>query len=238
MFSNFPKSAKSARKFRQQLGKPLKPLFCAVLCLFALTTSSSTYALPTTELVQNGGFESGNLTGWGIGSNAPVSSSLGASSGQFAAVLGFGDFRSVQFQLGQTIATTPGQVYRLGFDWLFSNDGDSQSLLIVATGLDPGLIFRGINSQGHVADAFEHYSFQFTADSLLTNLSFFPTSFPRINHTAQLIDSISVMPCVPVPVDLPGGTPGTNTVPEPGSVALMALGLLGVAVLRRKSAAP
>ena len=77
------------------------------------------------NLVTNGGFEAGNLTGWTLGGNY-TSTTYGpeiytitqAQNGQFAAGLGS---VTTDGTLSQTLQTTPGQQYTLSF-WL-ANQG-------------------------------------------------------------------------------------------------------------------
>ena len=72
-------------------------------------------AVPNLQLMTNGGFETGNLTGWNLSPNG-VSEFIGhvgafPHSGMYSYV----DISPYFETISQTIATTPGQVYDLSF---------------------------------------------------------------------------------------------------------------------------
>src|SRR5262249_4146707 len=92
-------------------------LTCAVLIGVATSASAA-------NLVTNGDFETGDLTGWTNGGwtagNGPLGTVM-ANDGTFAAFNGCTDF----CDLSQTLTTQPGQFYFLSFDF---NPGMSADL--------------------------------------------------------------------------------------------------------------
>lgn len=204
----------------------------------ALCSATSGWCAPVVNLVQNGSFETADLSGWGGFSNALVSSASGASNGQYAAVLGDGSGFVIR-RLDQSVHTVAGQAYTLGFDWLFGDAPSFQALLVFVTGNASDLLNRpgpsGVFSVGRTAEQFAHYDFQFTADSALTNLTFIPQAIrSAISGVAvpvdQLIDNVSVQTFFNVPVDPVSG----NSVPEPGTLTLLAAGLAFAVTARHR----
>jgi hypothetical protein len=90
------------------------------------------------DVIVNGGFETGDFTGWtqsGDTSFTGVSSTVPVHSGTYAAF--FGPTSSLGF-ISQTVATTPGQMYRLSL-WLshpFSDSGTEFRVQIGGTTVD------------------------------------------------------------------------------------------------------
>ena len=92
----------------------LAPLLGAILCVFPATANAS-------SLLTNGGFETGDFTGWTVVNpdGNMIVAGFNPHTGSFAAELGTAD----QFGfLSQTVSTTPGALYRLDY-WL-NGDGN------------------------------------------------------------------------------------------------------------------
>jgi len=181
-------------------------------CLMAgaLAASVAAYAVPNS--VSNGGFETGDFTGWtqfgdtsfsGVDTFAPQAGTYGAFFGP-----------SNAGGISQTLATTGGRSYLVEF-WL-QNEADVHS---TATPNSFTFNWDGGPTEMVLADApafgYTHHSFVLPATSATTNLSF------AFEHVPAFWDLDSV----------------SATVPEPGSLALVALAGSLVALARRRRAA-
>lgn len=107
--------------------------------------------------VVNGGFETGNLTGWSASSSAISAAfvGIGGAFGNYAADLG--PTASTQ-SLSQDVATTPGQQYTLSF--FVAGDPDSLSNALTVT-WDGNTIL----SLAQVPLGFNQYTFNVTGDA-------------------------------------------------------------------------
>jgi hypothetical protein len=208
MIPSYPVSTRSsASKHRA--------LFCLALaaCLGLARPASA-------DLVINGGFETGDFTGWtqsgdprftGVG-NAATLANLGGSvhSGNFAAFFGPGTLGFIT----QDLATTPGTTYALDF-WLahpFTDPGSGVEWLVRVDG--------NTLLDSHDTPNFDYreFTFTFTATSNSTPLQLGFGEPPNF----FFLDDVSV-----------------NAVPEPGSCLLAGVGtavLFGYSRLRRKRA--
>ena len=179
------------------------------------------------NLINNGGFESGNFSGWntnalacsGVGSSAAtaVPGCIGidvdphAHSGTYAAYLGtYGGGGSIS-QLFNTIA---GQTYTVNF---FLANASYQG---VTTPNDFVVQWNGVTSLLHLSNApvqgYTGYTFSALGTGSPTSLSF----TNQQNPSYWILDDVSV----------------NASVPEPGSLALLGLGLVGIGFIRRKRA--
>jgi hypothetical protein len=93
---------------------------CLVSNAVSTASSSNATLTVTANLVQNNGFEAGNLSSWSLSGNSQftdvVNSSPYVHSGSFGARLG--PIGALGF-ISQTLPTVPGQNYLISF-WLFS----------------------------------------------------------------------------------------------------------------------
>lgn len=171
-----------------------------LLLILGYVGTSVLPAAASSNLVYNGGFESGDFTGWILSGN-PIPGTVDASSphsGTYAANL----FASGSpGYLEQVLTTTPGTAYQLNY--FLESDGGTPNLF--STQINGTVLSSGtdIPSQPYVA-----YSFSFLATSASTHLLFGFQDDPGSLH----LDDISV-------------TAGTVTTPEPSSLDLLLLPL-------------
>jgi len=125
------------------------------------------YALANSQLIQNGGFETGNFAGWNQTGNSSFDTvsagGLFAYSGLYGAEMG--PVGSIGY-LSQTVPTTPGGVYLLSF-WLDSPDGATPNeFLTVWNGYT---LFDQTNLPGV---GWSNYQFAVTATASNTTVEF------------------------------------------------------------------
>jgi hypothetical protein len=186
--------------------------FARCLAALAMFASVGVHA----NLVTNGGFETGDFTGWSLFGAGAFDGVDGAfpQSGSFAAF--FGEPLVAPSGISQTLATTAGKFYTISF-WL-ANEAD-----VLGTRIPNSFAF---NWNGGAAEltlsnvlgptAYTHYSFTLLATSALTDLRFTFASDPAFWD----FDTVSV--------DV------VNAAPEPGSLALVVLGGGMIAAFKRR----
>ncbi len=155
---------------------------CLVAALF---TTIATPALPqgAGNIVQNGGFETGNFAGWtfsGSANDTFVSLAF-PHSGVFGALFGALDTPDY---IAQALPTSPGQAYLLSF-WFASGDsgGGTPNEFIVEWGGDKILDVTNL-----VSPAWTNMQFMVTATTTATSLRFGGWD----NQDYILLDDISV----------------------------------------------
>lgn len=165
----------------------LKTVRLAFGLALALSVAPTAQAA-TLELVTNGGFETGDASGWNIG---PDSSGTGISSlehsGAFSYEIG------LEHELSQTLATEMGTLYNISF-WIMSLDSVGNSFS-VSFGGTPLVSVTDMP----FSPLFQQYSFGYVAassssDQLVFNFAHYSNAF--------LLDDVSVS-AVPVPGALP-----------------------------------
>jgi PEP-CTERM motif len=191
----------------------MRTMICLAGCLFV---SAAMGSKASADLVTNGGFDTGDFTGWTVNSPDGFTEVLSGFShdGDFAAW--FGDFQADGGgSISQSLATTAGSTYTLSF-W-FAGDGDDPSGFSAIVG--GNTVFQ-VTNPPFDAD-YNQFTFNFTASSASTLLEFdgFDDDF-FVN-----LDTVSV---------------NLASVPEPSSIVLCGVaGLsgLGYTWRRRRRAA-
>jgi len=187
----------------------LSKLVCGIVTVMALAIMVPGYSanLYASNIVSNGGFETGDFTNWsqfgattfnGVPCPGP---SLVVSEGNCGAF--FGPIGTTG-GISQVFSTIAGQAYQIDFD--FKDDGGAPSSFAA--------IFDGntlINLSNPSGGPFQHYSFLSTATTNSTTLSF---SF-RDDPGFLLLDAVRVE---------------ESAVPEPTSLLLLGSSLGGIAL--------
>jgi VCBS repeat-containing protein len=147
------------------------------------TTGTMTEDLGPT-LVSNGGFETGDLTGWSTTSSTIHTEFLGFGGefGNYAAGLG----PTASFQsMSQSIATTPGQHYTVSFFVLGDTEASDNALNVFWDGAT-------ILAQTDIFGGLTRYSFDVVGDASFASTLL--TFSYRDDGTGLFIDQISVNP--------------------------------------------
>jgi hypothetical protein len=182
----------------------------ALVSLLAVSVIESVKA----NLITNGGFETGSLTGWTQSGNTGFTDVFGSflgtppHSGNFQVF--FGPVGSHGF-MAQNLATTPGGSYVIDF-WLASLAGPAN---FFSVNWDGASIFSLTDSS---AFDYTEFTFELSAANASTPLQF---EFVQ-NASFFLLDDVIV-------------NPSGVTVPDAGSTfSLLSLASLGIAALRCK----
>ncbi len=199
------KTSQSSQKTRKT-GCALQQLGSMVIAL-GITIAAS-WPAQAVNIVNNGGFETGDFTGWTLSGN--TSFTLVACPGPPAAAEGnclafLGPVGS-NGTLSQTLTTIIGQHYL--FSFAFASDGGATSFFSASLGGVPL-----ISLANPPASPFHLLSFDFLATSTTTALAF---NF-RDDPGFLSLDNVSV------------------SIPEPGTMALLGIGVIGLLLGRRKT---
>jgi len=220
-------------------GNIMKAKIAAVL--FALSSFNAAHA----NIITNGNFEQGN-TGWNgmgnvdlaarhslYGSDFYFGGGSKAQNGNYAIAFNAGNTLGTG-QLWQSFATTAGTTYTLSFDY-GTNLALPQTLNWSVFGLIPLLAFDGgFATDVNPSSLLDTYAFNFVANSASTTLLFTDSILNYTLGIDGLLDNISVTAKTIV---VPTPTPNPAAVPEPGSLALLGLGVLGFGLARRRKSA-
>jgi hypothetical protein len=186
--------------------------------LLALGLSLLLVQAAAAELVVNGGFENGDLSGWAY-TGAPYTPTppywyAWVDTDEPHSGIYYGGFGEVGAMgvLSQVIPTTIGVSYNVSF-WLWSGDTFPNEFEAKWDGITMIHLYDIPQGGSPIKDSYINYQFTEVASNTFTVLSF----GLRNDGSWLYMDDISV-----------------NQVPIPGAVWLLGSGLLGLAGLRRK----
>jgi len=168
--------------------------------LLAICALSATFGKAAgSPLVQNGSFETGDLSGWQVTSGTVLAlASYGTTDGNYAAILGYGDSDGPNFTLMQTFATTAGTTYTLSFDWASAPNPTLQTTEVTVSGGAQPMLTQELAAIGAFPTPYSHYVYSFVADSSSSTLKFIDTSLSSY-QSDQALDNVTLTAEVPEP---------------------------------------
>ena len=190
-----------------KLKRTLRPLLCSALVLAGLATLPVQASAAGINLVQNGGFETGDLGNWTEAGNTGFSGVFCGGAPEGICEAFFGPIGSPG-GIAQNIATTAGGQYSISF--VFNSDGGTPGAFEADFG---GQTLLSLTNPAAAGD--QTFTFTTFATSANTLLQF---EF-QDDSGFMFLDAVQVA-----------------AVPEPASFALVGVGLLGLAIGRKRKA--
>ncbi|MDZ4259902.1 MAG: PEP-CTERM sorting domain-containing protein [Gemmatimonadales bacterium] len=171
------------------------------------------------NLVANPGFETGELSAWTLGGavDPMLTGVLASSSAQEGEYEFFSGPVETLGTLSQSVATTPGTSYLFSF-WLDNTATESPNFFSVSWDTTTMSTLTDFREEGY-----QRYAFNVNATSNATPIEF---TF-RHDDAFWYLDNLSVT-----------AVAGTDVVPEPGTMTLLATGLVALATQRRRRTIP
>ena len=193
------------------------------IILGALVAATAMMAAPASaaELVSNGNFESGSLSGWTSSGNVAVGTVpyFGLGSGAYGSYLAAfnGGNTTPNGVLSQAIGTTAGALYNFAFNYGVTNGG-GQSLLVSVLDATTSAVLA-TQTVSTTSQSPQAFTLNFTAASGSSIIRFADVATNNSTNQDIAIDNVSV----------------SGAVPEPATWAMMMLGFgaMGFAMRRR-----
>ncbi len=181
----------------------MKPRLNRYLSTAALSATLLTpFAAAQATLLVNGSFETGDFTGWTVAGAADVQTGAPVTDGSFAAKFN-GSNVVGSMVLSQTVATTPGSLYRLQFDHGV-NGAQTQPLGVNVSGAGT-LLSTSVSDTGTNPPTFLRHYFDFIANSASTTVTF--TDNASVAQSASTDGNLDfvILDLTPAVVLSPGG---------------------------------
>src|SRR5262249_52148162 len=128
------------------------------------SSTSPTQPPPSANIVNNGGFETGTLASWTVGSYQPEQTLITTNSHSGSKAVALGP-AGADGSISQVLATTPGQAYTLGF-WLANMSTATNDFSVEWGGTT---LMSVVNAP---AQGYTEYQFTVTATGTSTSLEF------------------------------------------------------------------
>jgi len=190
------------------------------------TTLLFPFSMAQANLLVNGSFETGTFTGWTVAGAATVGGGQGTTDGTRAATFNGANVVG-SMVLSQTVATTPGQLYRLQFDHGVFGAAQTQNLGVNVAGAG-SLLNTSVADLGTNPTTYLRRYFDLTANSATTTVTFTDQATAAQSNSADgNLDNV-IFALTPALVLSPGGSGNVGVVNYvSGNVALSANGSYG-----------